>query len=261
MAISVILNSGRNSSSFVALLVVCMGYGLVKPTLGSTAYKVLALGFAHFICGTLFAASQMLDTSQSRKIMALLFIFPLALTLTLFYTWTFNSLTVTIKKLEMRRQSEKTRVYRRLWRLLMFSVFVLFIFLILNIIQVYDENYKKKNWDSLWFTTDGWIHLLYFFMFTLMIYMWRPQKNNARYGMQELAQDEEDITMSAGTGTKQLKLRAQKRKSKGGDDDEEDEDALQWVEENISDSEEPGPLAIQEEAEAKVVRREQSKMN
>lgn len=262
MAISVILNSGRNSASFVALLVVCMGYGLVKPTLGSTAYKVLALGVVHFFCGTLFASSTMIEVPEGQKIMALLFVFPVAVTMTLFYTWTFNSITVTIKKLELRRQSEKTRVYRRLWRLLMFTVFVLFVFMVLVIIQKSSDEYEKLHWDSLWFTTDGWIHFLYLFMFVIMIWMWRPQKNNARYGMQELAQDDlEEGTTATGTGTVQIKLRASKKRGAKDNEDDEEEDALQWVEDNISDTEEVGPLAIQEEAEAKVVRREMSKMN
>ena len=138
-SLAVILNSARNSASFVCLLVVCMGYGLVKPTLGSTAHKVLALGFIHFIFGTLFAASTMLQTAATQKIMALLFVFPLALTLTIFYSWTFNSLTITIKKLEIRRQSAKAVVYRRLWRLLMFSLLILFIFVVLTIIQRYGK--------------------------------------------------------------------------------------------------------------------------
>jgi len=155
LAIAVILNSGRNSASFVCLLVVCMGYGLVKPTLGSTAYKVLGLGFIHFIFGTLFAASTMLQTAATQKIMALLFVFPLALTLTIFYSWTFNSLTVTIKKLELRRQSAKTKVYRRLWRLLMFSLLILFIFVILAIVQRYGSKFLPSS-HSLFFLT----HLL-----------------------------------------------------------------------------------------------------
>jgi len=239
-----------------------MGYGLVKPTLGSTAYKVFALGFVHFICGSLYSASSMLRDQGPQQIMALLFVFPLAVTLTLFYTWTFNSLTITIKKLEIRRQAAKALVYRRLWRLLMFSILILFIFLILIILQQYDMDYQSKNWDSLWFTTDGWIHLLYLFMFACIIFLWRPKKNNVRYGILEVPQQDEDENggnIAMGTGTQQLSGRTSRKKKTQKPTDEED--ALQWVEDNISDSEEVGPLTLEEEAEEKIARREMSKLN
>jgi len=42
MSVAVILNAARNSASFVALLVVCMGYGLLK-------FFFLFLNFFHFI--------------------------------------------------------------------------------------------------------------------------------------------------------------------------------------------------------------------
>jgi len=64
-----------------------MGYGFVKPTLGTTFQKILGLGFVHFIFGTLFAASSMLQTAESQKLLAFFFLVPLALTLTLFYSW------------------------------------------------------------------------------------------------------------------------------------------------------------------------------
>jgi len=264
LTIAALLNSARNSISFVALLVVCMGYGLVKPTLGTTARKVLGLGFAHFIFGTLFAASTMLQTVESQKIMALLFVFPLAVTLTLFYSWTFNSLTSTLKKLEVRRQSEKILVYKRLWRLLVLSIVILLVFLVLTIVQRYDDNYQRDNWDSLWFTTDGWIHILYFFIFVCLIFLWRPTKNNSRYGMEEVPQDEDDDDnhdVSIGNGD-QVKMRSLNKKKKKGSKGSDDDDALKWVEENLSDpGEDPGPLAMEEESEEKIGRREMAKMN
>ncbi|KAL8932675.1 MAG: hypothetical protein Q9211_006181 [Gyalolechia sp. 1 TL-2023] len=53
-----ILNAGRNSFSFFLLLIVCMGYGVVKPTLGKTMVYVRFLALAHFVFGVIYAITQ-----------------------------------------------------------------------------------------------------------------------------------------------------------------------------------------------------------
>jgi hypothetical protein len=55
MIIVAILNAGRNSFSFFLLLIVCMGYGVVKHTLGKTMVYVRYLAGAHFIFGLIYA--------------------------------------------------------------------------------------------------------------------------------------------------------------------------------------------------------------
>lgn len=45
------LNAARNSISFFMLLIVCMGYGVVRPSLGATMLRVRILALVHFIFG------------------------------------------------------------------------------------------------------------------------------------------------------------------------------------------------------------------
>lgn len=54
-----ILNAARNSFSFFLLLIVCMGYGVVKPTLGRTMIWVRWLAAAHFVFGLAYAVTNM----------------------------------------------------------------------------------------------------------------------------------------------------------------------------------------------------------
>lgn len=49
MIIVAILNAGRNAFSFFLVLIVCMGYGVVKPSLGKTMVYVRYLAAAHFV--------------------------------------------------------------------------------------------------------------------------------------------------------------------------------------------------------------------
>ena len=86
LGIMVTMNAGRNSLSFFMLLVVCLGYGVVYPTLGSKIYWAIGLTFFHFIFGTLYFSYKMVQ-SNPKPFMAFLLGIPLAITLFIFYVW------------------------------------------------------------------------------------------------------------------------------------------------------------------------------
>jgi hypothetical protein len=65
MIIVSVLNAGRNSFSFFLLLIVCMGYGVVKPSLGKTMLIVRGLAAAHFIFGVIYAVASLSITPDS----------------------------------------------------------------------------------------------------------------------------------------------------------------------------------------------------
>jgi hypothetical protein len=60
-----ILNAARNSFSFFLLLIVCMGYGVVKPSLGRTMIFARGLAAAHFVFGLIYAITSLLITPDS----------------------------------------------------------------------------------------------------------------------------------------------------------------------------------------------------
>lgn len=59
LVVVAVLNAGRNSFSFFLLLIVCMGYGVVKPTLGRTMIYVRWLAVAHFVFGIAYAIASL----------------------------------------------------------------------------------------------------------------------------------------------------------------------------------------------------------
>ena len=60
-----ILNAARNSFSFFLLLIVCMGYGVVKPTLGRTMIWVRWLAAAHFVFGLVYAITSLVISPET----------------------------------------------------------------------------------------------------------------------------------------------------------------------------------------------------
>ncbi|KAF9582303.1 hypothetical protein BGW38_000387 [Lunasporangiospora selenospora] len=244
-----ILNSGRNSISFFMLLIVCMGYGVVRPTLGSTMKRVIVLTLVHFLFGIIYSAGTMSPIEDVSAMIVLMAIVPLALTMSTFYIWTFHSLTSTIATLNLRRQTEKVKMYTRLRRLLAFSLMVLCAFFVINTLNLMNmdtEDWRASHWRIRWFLLDGWLNILYFVIFTAIVVLWRPTENNKRYGIDQLETDDFDdvdehsdhnnARAAEAMGLTGMKLRPQRRDYEldedevavfdigDEDDDEDDED-------------------------------------
>lgn len=205
MIIVAILNAGRNSFSFFLLLIVCMGYGVVKPSLGKTMWYVRALALTHFVFGVIYAVASLTITPDNAGPLVLLVILPLAATLTAFYVWTLNSLNLTMKDLLERKQSVKAMMYKKLWWCILGSIVVIFAFFFLNSFTFAgrsDPNFVPDHWKTRWFILDGWLNLVYLVDIAYVAYLWRPTVNNRRFAMSdELAQDDEGFEIASFDGS------------------------------------------------------------
>lgn len=208
-----VLNAARNSFSFFLLLIVCMGYGVVKPTLGRTMIWIRWLAAAHFIFGIVYAVTSLLVSPESAGKSSpppppfesfilretgpfvLLIVLPLAATLTAFYVWTLNALNFTLKDLRERKQHVKEGMYKKLWWAILISVLVIFGFFFFNSLtfaSVGDPDFVPFHWKTRWFILDGWLNIVYFADVAWVAYLWRPTANNRRFAMSdEIAQDDD----------------------------------------------------------------------
>lgn len=195
MVIVAILNAGRNSFSFFLLLIVCMGYGVVKPSLGRTMIYVRLLAIGHFVFGVIYAIASLSITPDTAGPLILLVILPLAGTLTAFYVWTLNSLNMTMKDLVERKQTVKALMYKKLWWCILISIIVIFGFFFVNSFAFAghsEANFVPEHWKTRWFVLDGWLNIVYLFDISFVAYLWRPTANNRRFAMSdELAQDDD----------------------------------------------------------------------
>lgn len=188
MVIVAILNAGRNSFSFFLLLIVCMGYGVVKPSLGRTMTWVRILAIAHFVFGVIYAVASLTITPDSAGPLVLLVVLPLAATLTAFYIWTLNSLSATMKDLVDRKQRVKALMYKKLWWCILGSIIVIFGFFFINTFVFASrdiEDFVPEHWKTRWFVLDGWLNLVYLFDIMFIAYLWRPTAHNRRFAMSD----------------------------------------------------------------------------
>jgi hypothetical protein len=109
-----ILNAGRNTLSLFILLIVCLGYGVIRPTLGETLMKkCIYLACAHFVFGVVYSAGSLFATHIESGLLVMMFVLPLSFSLTLFYAWSLQGLQETMKRLEAKRQPEKLKMFTR----------------------------------------------------------------------------------------------------------------------------------------------------
>ncbi|KAJ7103331.1 lung seven transmembrane receptor-domain-containing protein [Mycena belliarum] len=192
-----ILDAGRNSMSFFMLLVVSLGLSVVRESLGRTMLKCQILAGAHFIFGILYAVGIVeLELESTSALVLLMFVIPLAFTLSGFLLWILYSLNATIAHLRARKQRYKLSMFENLYRILLFTVLVIAIFFVVSTMSFSGrlaEDYSAKSWRVRWWLLDGWLALLYLVAFSAISYLWRPSANNRRLAMSdEIAQDEED---------------------------------------------------------------------
>ncbi|PBL00535.1 hypothetical protein ARMGADRAFT_1159862 [Armillaria gallica] len=192
-----ILDAGRNSMSFFMLLVVSLGLSVVRESLGRTMIKCQILAGAHFIFGILYAVGIVeLELESTSALVLLLFVIPLAFTLSGFLLWIMYSLNATIAQLKARKQRYKLSMFERLYRILLLTVLVIAVFFVVSSFSFSGrlaEDYAAKSWKVRWWLLDGWLALLYLAAFVTIAYLWRPSENNRRLAMSdEIAQDEED---------------------------------------------------------------------
>ncbi|KAL4948610.1 lung seven transmembrane receptor-domain-containing protein [Aspergillus filifer] len=204
MVIVAVLNAIRTSFSFFLLLIVCMGYGVVKPSLGKTMIYVRILGITHFVFACVYAVASLSITPEAAGILILLIELPLAATLTAFYVWTLSSLNATMKDLIDRKQKTKAMMYKRLWYCLLGSIIVLFGFIFINALAFAsrtEADFLPDHWKSRWFVLDGWLSIVYLCDLAFIAYLWRPTANNRRFAMSdELAQDDDGFEIRSFNG-------------------------------------------------------------
>ncbi|TBU63788.1 lung seven transmembrane receptor-domain-containing protein [Dichomitus squalens] len=191
-----ILDAGRNALSFFLLLIVSLGLSVVKETLGRVMLRCQILAGAHFIFGVLYAVGIVeLELESSSAFVLLLFVIPLALTLSGFLLWIIYSLNATIAQLAARKQHYKLSMFTWLHRILLMTVVVIAIFFVVSTMTFSGrlaEDYGSKSWRSQWWLLDGWLALLYLVDFVAIAYLWRPSPNNRRYVFCSLRMHEAD---------------------------------------------------------------------
>lgn len=200
---AVTFSAVKKTVSRLLLLVVSMGYGVVRPTLGGIISKVLLLGVIYFVASEALELFEHLgninDFSGKAKVFLVL---PVAILDACFILWIFSSLSKTLEKLQMRRSMVKLELYRKFTNSLAVSV-------LLSVAWIGYELYFNATdplselWRRAWIIPAFWTVLAYLLL-TVICVLWSPSHNPTRYAYSEETGDdleEEGISLT-GSGVK-----------------------------------------------------------
>ncbi|CAJ0947105.1 unnamed protein product, partial [Mesorhabditis belari] len=232
----------KRTMSRVLIIIVSVGYGIVKPRLGQTLSQVAGVGFVYFIfCaieGLARVSKNHAEAVKQKQFAAL----PLVIVeMTIFY-WIFTSLTGTMRTLKMRRNEIKLSVYRHFTNTLCFAVLASVIYMCWSLAFHIFPN-CLTDWKELWVDTAFW-HVLFCSILVVIVILWRPSQNNQQYAFTPLLDDsedenEDDVLIGNNLlldgvkirSTDEVKERKEQREQRERDSKLEEE--LKWIENNI----------------------------
>ncbi|XP_010729001.2 transmembrane protein 87A isoform X2 [Larimichthys crocea] len=246
------------------VIIVSLGYGIVKPRLGTVMHRVVGLGVLYFAFASIEGVLRITGAKDSD--LALLANIPLALLDSSLCWWIFVSLAQTIKTLKLRRNPVKLSLYRHFTNTLIFAVIASIIFMGWTA-KKFRLAECQSDWIELWVEDAFWRFLFSVILFVIM-FLWRPSANNQRYAFTPLIDDSDDEEIEEFVASANLadgiKLRTSKNETNGTVKPAETnpEDDLKWVEDNIpsSLSDVALPVLLDSDEEIMTTRYEMSKL-
>ncbi|KAM6922408.1 transmembrane protein 87A isoform 1-T1 [Lycodopsis pacificus] len=246
------------------VIIVSLGYGIVKPRLGQVMHRVVGLGILYFSFASIEGVLRITGAKDSD--LALLANIPLALLDSSLCWWIFVSLAQTIKTLKLRKNPVKLSLYRHFTNTLIFAVIASIIFMgwIAKKFRLAD---CQSDWIELWVEDAFWRFLFSVILFVIM-FLWRPSANNQRYAFTPLIDDSDDEEIEEFVASTNLadgiKLRASKSETNGTvkPAEKNPEEDLKWVEDNIPSSltDIALPVLLDSDEEIMTTRYEMSKL-
>lgn len=198
LAVALTFGAIKRAGSRILVMLVALGYGVVKPSLGEDLNRVLFMGTAYLVLSFTYSLMTHLRPAvrsvrdPDYDLISLL-VFLTAVVDTTFYIWIFTSINNLLVSLAARKQGVKYLLYRNfrnvLVALLLFTCVWVFYS---SIIFLNDNGGENVNWRFKW-TVDALWEFIYFIIFVSIAVLWAPSNNAQRYAhSMQLSQLEDD---------------------------------------------------------------------
>ncbi|XP_018414758.1 PREDICTED: transmembrane protein 87A [Nanorana parkeri] len=256
-----LLSAVKRSLARILVIIVSLGYGIVKPRLGATLHKVVMAGALYL----LFSGVEGVLRVSGHYFSTVALIAHLALSLidACILFWIFISLTQTMKLLRLRRNVVKLSLYRHFTNTLILAVVASIVFIIWTTMKFHLVD-CQSDWQELWVDDAIWRLLFSMILFVIMI-LWRPSANNQRFAFSPLIEEDEDDEQKEPMlkeSFEGMKMRTSKPETNGNTKVPKAEEDLKWVEENIPSSvtDVALPTLLDSDEERMITHFERSKM-
>lgn len=226
------VSCAKRTLARMLVVIVSLGFGIVKPRLGATLHRIVGVGLLYFFLaaseGYLRITKAKNDPSKDLLVASV----PLAVLDSAICWWIFSALVNTTRTLRLRRNETKLNLYRHFTNTLIFSV-VASVFFMLYCIKVHHFVGCLTVWKDIWLEEAYW-HILFSCLLLVIMILWRPTNNNQRYAFVPLLDtgddaDEEEQLVNDAYG---VKVRVHHSKQSISPRTSVDDD-LKWLEDNV----------------------------
>lgn len=202
--VGLLLGVCKRGVSRVLVIMVSLGWGVVRDTLGDTKRMIIIVGTIYMV---LSAIREISDTVMLKELERAhkdppikLFDFVKCVTLlvvlvdTFIYLWIFDSLSGTIHFLENMNQNMKLKRYLRFRLVLSFSVLFAFVWGVFGLVDQFMPT-GILNYEQKWAESGAW-EVNYLIILISVAILWRPHPDAKNYAyVMELSSDVNDIEM------------------------------------------------------------------
>nr|CAI5859929.1 unnamed protein product [Callosobruchus analis] len=226
------VSCAKRTLARMLVVIVSLGFGIVKPRLGATLHRVVGIGLLYFVLaaseGYLRITKAKNDPSKDILVASV----PLAVLDSAICWWIFSALVNTTRTLRLRRNETKLNLYRHFTNTLVFAV-VASVFFMLYCIKVHHFVRCLTVWKDIWLEEAYW-HILFSCLLLVIMILWRPTNNNQRYAFVPLldqgddAEEEEQLVNDAYG----VKVRVHQPKNPAPQKNSVEDD-IKWLEENV----------------------------
>lgn len=115
------------------VIIVSLGFGIVKPRLGPTLHRVVGIGFLYFMIASTEAVLRVVKPKNDLSSGTMLAGIPLAVIDSSICWWVFSALVQTTRTLRLRRNLVKLSLYRHFTNTLVFAVLASVVFMLWSI--------------------------------------------------------------------------------------------------------------------------------
>ncbi|XP_075974222.1 transmembrane protein 87A [Anticarsia gemmatalis] len=235
------ISVAKRALARMLVIIVSLGFGIVKPRLGPALQRVVGTGVLWGILGMINAWLRLHHKANDSNRDLLLSEVPLSLLDSAICWWVFVSLAHTMRTLQLRRNTIKLSLYRHFTNTLIFAVISSVVFMLYSI-KSYRVLQCITEWKEVWMDEAYW-HILFASVLTVIMVLWRPTNNNQRYAFTPLldnAEDDEEEEEQFVNDAYGVKMRGTNSNSEPDRDPEPNTNSLdsdlRWVEENIPTS-------------------------
>ncbi|XP_058521987.1 transmembrane protein 87A isoform X1 [Ochotona princeps] len=256
-----LLSAVKRSLARTLVIIVSLGYGIVKPRLGVTLHKVVVAGALYLLFSGMEGVLRV--TGYFSNTLALIVNLALSAIDACIILWISFHLTQTMKLLKLRRNIVKLSLYRHFTNTLILAVAASIVFIIWTTMKFRIVT-CQSDWRELWVDDAIWRLLFSMILFVIMV-LWRPSANNQRFAFSPLSEEEEEDEQKEPMlkeSFEGMKMRSTKQEPNGNSKVNKAEDDLKWVEENVPSSvtDVALPALLDSDEERMITHFERSKM-